>query len=57
MGTGTRRLMVKSCVQMLRNARDSELQPLTEESVERLLAGVAEDLRTEEAARVAGEGE
>lgn len=57
MGTGTRRLMVKSCVQMLRDARESGLHPLTEESVERLLAGVTEELREEETAQVAGEGE
>jgi len=57
METGARRLMVKTCVQMLNEARDNGLAPLNSEDAERLMDGVREELRETDATRVNTEGE
>ena len=57
MGTGTRRLFVKSCVQMLRDTRERGFEPLDAVGVEKLLAGVSDELRGSEAAATAQAGE
>ncbi len=57
METGARRLMVKTCVQMLNEGRDSGLAPLTPESAERMMEGVREELRETDATQVSTEGE
>ncbi len=57
MGTGTRRLFVKSCVQMLKNARENGIAELDATAVQRLLAGVSDELRGADAADTANAGE
>lgn len=57
METGARRLMVKTCVQMLNDGRISGLVPLTAESAERMMEGVREELRQTDAVHVNTEGE
>jgi hypothetical protein len=56
-GTGTRRLMVRTWVQLLTNFRLDEPRKLTAEDVEALIAGATEELRGAEAEIVAQEGE
>ncbi len=56
-GTGTRRLFVKTCVQMLSNARKRGFERLDAAGVEKLLAGASDELRGSEAAAVAQAGE
>jgi hypothetical protein len=57
METGARRLMVKTCVQMLNDGRDNCLTALTAEAAERLMEGVREDVREQDARQVDTEGE
>ena len=57
METGARRLMVKTCVQMLHEARDGRLNALTAEAAERLMEGVSEELGRTDARQVNAEGE
>jgi hypothetical protein len=56
-GTQTRRLLVKGWVQVLRSVRDGRTAGLTRAGVEKLLAGVSEELKGMEAATVEAEGE
>jgi hypothetical protein len=57
METGARRLMVKTCVQMLNEGRDSGFTPLTPQITERMMEGVREELRGADAEKVGVEGE
>jgi hypothetical protein len=57
METGTRRLMVKTCVQMLNTGRDNGFMPLTLEAADRMMEGVREELRGTDATKVGAEGE
>jgi hypothetical protein len=57
MGTGTRRLFVKSCVQMFSNARENGFAELDAAAVERILAGVSDELRGADATETANAGE
>jgi len=56
-GTGTRRLMVKSCVQMLHEARANGLREMKSTDMERLIGGVREELTNKVQDEVATEGE
>ncbi len=57
METGARRAMVKICVQMLNEARENGLTALTAQTAERLMEGVREDVREQDAKQVDTEGE
>jgi P-loop Domain of unknown function (DUF2791) len=56
-GTGTRRLLVKGWVQVLRDVREGRKEKLTPDGMERLLAGASEELGELETAAVNAEGE
>ena len=56
-GTGTRRLMVRTCVQLLNDFRLDAPKRLTAEDIESLVAGASEQLRAVEAETVEQEGE
>jgi hypothetical protein len=56
-GTGTRRLLVKGWVQILRDLHEGRVLPLDADGVERLLAGVSDELQDMEADAVNSEGE
>jgi hypothetical protein len=57
METGARRLMVKTCVQMLSELRDGGFAPLTQEGAERLLEGARDEGREGYAIQISGQGE
>jgi hypothetical protein len=57
MGTGTRRLLVKSVVQLLDRYRQEGEFALTDEDASRIARGVGEELQATEAACVSDEGE
>lgn len=57
MGTGARRLLVKSAVQLLDQYRDEGVFTLDKARAERIVRGVGEELTTAEAAEVNDEGE
>jgi P-loop Domain of unknown function (DUF2791) len=57
METGARRLMVKTCVQMLYDARENGFTALAPDGAERLMEGVREELRQVDSKRVSTEGE
>jgi hypothetical protein len=57
MGTGTRRLFVKTCVQMLHNFRSNGISELDAASVEQMLAGVNGELTAAEAQSTTSQGE
>lgn len=56
-GTGTRRLLVKGWVQVLRDVREGRAEKLTPDRMERLLAGASDELSGMETAAVNAEGE
>ncbi len=57
MGTGTRRLLVKTWVQVLQEARETGLKPLTQEQVEQLMEGAKEQLEASDAEVLVAKGE
>jgi len=57
MGTGTRRLLVRTWVQVLQEGRDTGFPPLSGEEVERALDGANDQLDSLDASVVASEGE
>jgi hypothetical protein len=57
MGTGTRRLMAKSTVQVFEQARESGLRPLTVENCEQLLDGAKQQLEAADAETAVSQGE
>lgn len=57
MGTGTRRLLVKSWVEHLDSVREQTAQPLTAGDAESLIAGALDELQNEEVAVVELSGE
>jgi hypothetical protein len=57
MGTGTRRLMVKTWVQVLKDARDGGPKPLTPEQVDQVMDGVRQELDAADAERLVAKGE
>jgi hypothetical protein len=57
MGTGTRRLLVKSWVEHLDGIRAQAAQELTPADAEKLIAGAVDDLRNQEVAEVESLGE
>ena len=56
-GTQTRRLLVKGWVQVLYSVQHGRTGGLTRDGVEKLLAGVSEELKGMETAMVEDEGE
>ena len=57
MESGARRLMVKTCVQMLNEGRESGFVILTPQATERMMEGIKEELRGSDATQVGSEGE
>ncbi|MBM4092901.1 MAG: hypothetical protein FJ276_26360 [Planctomycetes bacterium] len=56
-GTGTRRLMVRSCVQHLNNMLTDGVATLNQDGAQALVGGMSEELRSSERAEVEAEGE
>lgn len=57
MGTGSRRLLVKSWVQLLNDVRINGMRKLTPDEADALITGASEDLSAAEVADVEAEGE
>lgn len=57
MGTGTRRLMVKTWVQILKQGRETGLQALSPEQVEQLMEGARQELEAADAEAAVAKGE
>lgn len=57
MGTGTRRLMVKTWVQVLQEGRETGPRPLTHEQVEQLMEGAKQQLEASDAEVLVAGGE
>ena len=57
MGTGTRRLLVKAWVQVLQEARENGLRPLSPEQLEQLMEGARQELEAADAETLVAKGE
>lgn len=57
MGSGSRRLLVKTWVQVLQSFRDTGVVPLSETDVVRFIEGASQELEAGEQDTVAAEGE
>ena len=57
MGSGTRRLFVKTWLQVLSDAREKGMKPLNDQGVEAIIEGATNDLKTAEEQRLVTSGE
>lgn len=57
MGTGTRRLLVKAWVQVLQEARENGLRPLSPEQLEQLMEGARQEIEAADAETLVAKGE
>lgn len=57
MGTGTRRLMVKSWVQLLQGVRENGLEPMSSQDVDQLMEGAKQEIEAADAVAIDDKGE